>query len=255
MATVARVGLAIGWGSGLVALLVPRAAALTALRILVPAGLAAVLAAIVAGTTVDASDVAAVTAATLATAWALAPWIGDAWVDGSSYGPERRLLLRPPALFGYVLAPLAWSVVVAGAVAGPLLLAAHRWVIGAAALLVGWAAVVAGTRSLHQLSRRWVVLVPSGLVIHDPLTMPEAQLFLRRMVSRLGPAPADTTADDLTAGAPGLALKLDLVEPADLLLRTQGRGTTTRSSTAVIFTPSRPRHLLEAAAGSRIPVG
>ncbi|CAN5745024.1 hypothetical protein BH10ACT1_BH10ACT1_20850 [soil metagenome] len=254
VALVARIGLALGWGAGLVALLVPRSSALTAMRVLVPGGLAAALGALAAGSVADGSDVATVALAALGTAWVLTPWMGDAWVDGSSYGSERRLLLRPPALFSYLLVPVTWVLVVAGATVGPLLLAARQWVPGAVLLVLGWAAAAAGGRSLHQLSRRWVVLVPSGMVIHDPLTMPEAQLFLRRMISRLGPAPAGTTAHDLTAGAPGLALELDLNEPADLLLRTRGRDTATRSTSSVVFTPSRPRHLLDAAAAARIPV-
>lgn len=254
VALVARAGLAVLWGGGLVALLVPRSTSLTALRIVVPAGLAAVLAAVAAGSTTDLGDVASVAVAAVAAAWVLAPWIGDAWVDGSSYGTERRLLLRPPALFTFLLTPLTWAVVVVGAALGPLLLAAERWVPGTVALVVGWAAAAAGSRSLHQLARRWVVLVPTGMVVHDPLTMPEAQLFLRTMVRRLGPAEAGTDADDLTAGAPGLALQLDLAEPAELLLRTRGRDTATRSSTAILFTPSRPQRLLEAAAAARIPV-
>ena len=153
-----------------------------------------------------------------------------------------------------MLVPVTWAAVVVGATAGPLLLAAEQWAVGAIALVVGAGAVYAGVRSLHQLTRRWIVLVPTGLVIHDPLTMPEAQLFLRTMVRRLGPAEAGTDADDLTAGAPGLALQLDLAEPAELLLRTRGRDTATRSSTAILFTPSRPQRLLEAAAAARIPV-
>ena len=65
-------------------------------------------------------------------------------------------------------------------------------------MLVGWAVAVAGTHSLHQLTRRWVVLVPTGLVIHDAFTMPEPQLILRTMITRLGPALIDTDSDDLT---------------------------------------------------------
>lgn len=254
VAVVVRVGLALGWLAALVALLVPRHVALTAVRTLVPAGAAAVLAAIAVGDEVGSSDVASIALAAIAVAWVLMPWIGEAWVDGSSYGPERRFPLRAPAVVALVLAPVTWALVVAGTVTGPLLLAAGRWVAGVPATVVGGAVVWAGVRSLHQLARRWVVLVPAGLVVHDPLTMPEPQLVLRRMVARLGPAPADSEADDLTAGAPGLALQLDLVEPVDLLVR-QGRTTATRSSTSLLITPSRPRRLLDAAAEGRIPVG
>lgn len=251
----AAVGLWAGWTAGLVAMLVPRDGALTALRLLVSGGLAATVWAVALGGDVDVAAVASVVVAGLALTFALAPWIGEAWVDGSSYGPEHRLPLRPPAALNYVVAPLTGAVVLVGAAAGPLLLAARQWAAGGAALVLGWALAVLGTRSLHQLSRRWIVLVPAGLVIHDPLTMPDPQLVLRRMVTRLGPAPADTTADDLTAGAPGLALQLDLREPVDLLVRVRGRDAETRSSSSLLFTPSRPHRLLEAASAGRLPVG
>ncbi len=123
--------------------------------------------------------------------------------------------------------------------------------------MVGAVVVVAGARSLHQLARRWVVLVPTGLVVHDSFTMPEPQLFLRTSIARLGPALADaaTAADDLTAGAPGLAIALELTEPLEVLVRTSGRGSETRATSALLITPSRPVRLLEAARAHRIPVG
>ena len=252
---VVAVGLWAGWGAGAVALLVPRSAALTALRILVPAGLAAVLASVVAGGSVDGFDIAAVAVGALATVSVLVPWVGEAWVDGSSYGPEHRLPLRPPPVIGFVLVPLTWAIVVVGAAAGPLLLASRQWVVGVVVLAVGWAAAFAGVRSLHQLSRRWVVFVPSGMVIHDALVTPEPQLILRHMITNLGPALAGTDATDLTGGSAGLALQVDLTEPLDLLVRDGRAGTATRPATSLLFTPTRPMRVLEAASKRRIPVG
>ena len=225
------------------------------MRIVVPAGAAAMVAAAAAGRTADGADVIAVAVAVLASGAVLMPWIGEAWIDGSAYGPERRLPLRPPVLVAVLLAPLTWLVVVVGVAAGPLLLAAERWVPGVAALIVGWLAAVIGVRSLHQLSRRFVVLVAAGLVLHDPLVMPEPQLFLRRTIARLGPAPADSTADDLTAGAAGLALELVLTELVELLLRRGRTMSETHPTTALLFTPSRPGHVLDAAGDRRVAVG
>lgn len=254
-----------GWLVGAVALLVPRSASLTAIRVLVPAGLAAAVTALVVvvrdgGTDeMSALDVVALAAAVVAVLGVLAPWVSEAFVDGSAYGPEQRTPLRTsPVLLA--VAVLTWLAVVAGAAAGPLLLATGRSVVGALTLLVGWAVVVAGLRSLHQLARRWVVLVPAGLVVHDPLTMPEPQLFLRPTILRVGAAPAEppseatTVTEDLTAGAAGLALELVLSDPVDLLVRTGGGSNETRSVDRVLFTPTRPLTVLDAARQRRIPV-
>jgi hypothetical protein len=243
--------LAAAWVVGLVALFVPRATSLTAIRVVVPAGLVAMAVATVAGDRVDGADVVAVALAALTTGAALAPWVAEAWIDGSSYGPERRLPLQTPVLVGALLAPLTWALVVAGAAVGPLLLAAHLWIAGTAATAVGALVVVLGVRSLHQLARRWIVLVPGGLVVHDPLTMPEPQLFPRSVLGGLRPAETDTQGVDLTAGASGLAVQLDLREPVDLLLRA-GAGSRTVTATAILVTPARPAHLLAAARAHRI---
>lgn len=254
---VVTIGLWAIWTLGAVCLLVQRDVFLTGLRVIVPAGCATVLVAIVTGASVDAYSVAALAVAAVATAWVLGPWVGEAWVDGSSYGTEMRLPLRPPVLFSSVVVPVTWALVVASAAAGPLLLAAQQWLLGGV-LTVGGAGVVAvGARALHQLSRRWLVLVPTGMVLHDSLVMPEPQLFLRHMIANLGPSPAEPPAEavDLSAGAPGLTLLLELSEPVELLLRRRGRDTATVPATAVLFTPSRPGRVLEAASKRRIPVG
>ncbi|MCB0977003.1 MAG: hypothetical protein KDB02_06050 [Acidimicrobiales bacterium] len=251
------VGCWTAWTVAAVCLLVPRHVFLTGARILVPAGLAVTLAAVACGSSLDAADVSAVLVTSLCTAWVLTPWFGEMWVDGSSYGPEKRLPLRPPTTFSLVVVPVTWVAVVAGATAGPLLLAASKWLPGALLTAVGFGVAYAGTRALHQLSRRWVVMVPAGMVLHDSLTMPEPQLFLRHTVRRLGPAPADVddSAEDLTAGAAGLALRLELDEPVELLVRRGGRRTETVERTVVLFTPSRPHRLLETASKRRIPIG
>jgi len=253
-----------GWLVGAVALLVPRSASLTAIRVVVPAGLAALVIALVVAVghggdeAFGLLDAVALGAAVIATLGVAAPWVAEAFVDGSAYGPEQRTPLRTPPVV-LAVAVVTWLAVVAGAAAGPLLLAGGHWVVGAVALLFGWAAAAAGVRSLHQLARRWVVVVPAGLVVHDPLTMPEPQLFLRPMICGVGPAPVDPSGDeamvteDLTAGATGLALQLVVSEPVDLLIRSGRAGNRTRSVHRVIFTPTRPLTVLDAARQRRIP--
>ena len=72
-------------------------------------------------------------------------------------------------------------------------------------------------RILHRLSQRWFVFVPAGVVVVDQMALTDSLLVQRQRVDSIGPAPADTQANDLTVGAIGLALELRLTEP-DLII-------------------------------------
>ncbi len=159
----------------------------------------------------------------------------------------RALLLGP--------IPLAWTVVVAGVVVGPLLLAHERWVLGVLATVVLGAGAVVAARSLHQLSRRWLVFVPAGLVIHDLLTLREPVLFQRHGITGFGPAPhqADTPALDLTGGAAGLALRLELVAPVDLPQLGRSEPALV-SAGSVLVSPGRPGVTVAEALHRRLPI-
>jgi hypothetical protein len=204
-------------------------------------------------------DVLAVTWSILVLLAALAPTTGDAFANGSAYGDERRMLLRAPTplLLGPV--PLAWAVTVAPPVLGPLLLAARAWVAGAAVLVLGGVLAVGGARALHGLARRWVVFVPAGLVLHDLQAMVDAVFFPRASIVRLGPVRADGADDDdvldLTLGAIGLPLQLDLLEPRDVAPRRGRVAAAPVEVTHLRWTPSRPGALLAEAARRRIAVG
>ena len=123
--------------------------------------------------------------AALAAFW---PGTGEAFVAGSSYGDERRhAAAGPRAPCSPGRWPLAWAVAVAGVAAGPLLLAARQWVAGAAALAAGLPAAGVAVRSMHTLARRWLVFVPNGVVVHDPLALAEPVLLRRAEVRSFGP--------------------------------------------------------------------
>ena len=128
---VVAVGLWLGWAIVLLALLVPRTVSLTVLRVGAP-GLA-VVSLIAAGRGgVDGLDLLAVTVAALVLVVAAWPTVGADLVDGSSYGPEKRLPLRVPPSLALGPAPLAVAVVLLGVSVGPLLLAGEQWVLGGA---------------------------------------------------------------------------------------------------------------------------
>lgn len=246
------------WTGILVAVLLPRTVSLTALRIAAPlvAG-----AAIWSATRGDAGalDVLALGWSALTVVVALSPATGDAFVDGSSYGDERRFPLRVPGALLLGPLPLAWVAAVAGPVAGPLLLAAQAWIPGALVLVAGMPIAAAAVRSLHGLARRWVVFVPAGMVIHDLAALADPVLVRRSDLARLGPAPADAAAGalDLTQRSLGLALQLEASAPAEVAPRNPRRRGELEIVTVsrLLFTPTRPGAVLAEAARRRIPVG
>jgi hypothetical protein len=247
---VASSGLWLGWAAAVAALLAPRSSGLTVARVVVPAGALATAAAAVAG---EPSPVG-LGVASVAAVLVLAPTTGAVFVDGSSYGDERRFPLRPPAALLLGPVELAWAVVVAGVAAGPLLLAARQWVTGGVALAAGLPAAAFAARSLHGLARRWVVLVPAGLVVHDPITLLDPVLLHRRVVRAVAPAPPGDGPLDLTAGAAGLHLVVALAEPVHLTLQRPGRRLgEPATATALRIAPTRPGAVLAEAARRRLP--
>jgi hypothetical protein len=252
----ATVGLWLGWTVTLAAALVERTVSLTLIRIVAPAAAAAtVWAGLAAGDDVAGwEQVLGIGTALLATALAFSPLTGDAFVNGSAYGPERRLALRPTAA-ALVLAPLAWAVATVGAASGPLLLAAGRPVPGLVCLVTGCGLAGVTARALHGLSRRWIVFVPAGVVVHDPLTMSDPVLFPRRAITRLGPAPAGEHVLDLTGGAPGLALRIEVDVPQSVGVRRGRRSTENLEVAAVMVTPTRPGAVLDEGGRRRISLG
>lgn len=259
------------WTVGLVAALVPRTSSLTVVRFVLPGSVPVVAWAVATAGETDGVAVVAMTTAALTGALVLTPWVGHRWVNGSSYGAEQRFPLRAPLPVMAGPLELTWALAVVGAGAGPLLLAAGQWIVGGVALVAGWGLVVAALRAAHVLSRRWVVLVPAGVVLHDPMALVDTLLVQRADLAGLRPALADTDATDLTLGASGLALELELRDDVEVLPLAHQRGrslggpqgegvreTALGRSLAVrkvLVTPTRPGALLTAAAAGGLRVG
>ncbi len=254
----AEVFLWAGWFVAFVALLAPSAISLTVIRISAPTVVGLVVATGLATADWSPELVVALAAGALAIGVIYLPVVGDRQVNGSAYGSERRMMLRPPAysLLGPV--QLAWLVVFAGLVTGPWLLAAGRYVLGAVAVVLGAGAVWLGGRVLHQLSRRWLVFVPAGFVIHDHVIPVESILLRRTTIASLGPAtipPADD-AVDLTGGARGLSLEVVLNEQVPFGLRApSGRDVVATEADRLIFTPTLPGAVLTEARIRAIAIG
>ena len=241
------------WAVGLTVTLVPLPATLTALRLGVPALAAVALWSAPAGT--DAfRTTAGLAATTLVVAAAFSASTSDRFVDGASYGDERRFLLRTPGPVVLMLGPVATLAALAGLAIGPVLLLDARWVAGGLAVALGVPTTALAVRALHRLSRRWIVLVPAGLVLHDHLALAEPTLLQRAGLARIGPAAVDTDAADFTQQARGLALEVRCREPHDVLPAGRGRTTEVAAIEAFLCSPNRPDVVLDEAGRRRLPV-
>lgn len=182
--------------------------------------------------------------------------VGMALAQGSAYGAEQRFPLKPPVPF---LVPMvaSWIVMAASAVAGTVYLGNERWIVGAALLVLAVAAGWFLGPRFHQLSRRWLVVVPAGLVVHDPLLLVENALFRVVDLASVRLAPADTEAADLTGGTAGLPIEISLRE-MDTVVKVGGPDQPTGVALhvrSVLVSPTRPGRALRAAGDRRMPVG
>ena len=251
--TTASAGLWALWAVGLLATLVPRPLSLAGVRLGGPAAFAT--GGWAAATALSPASMAGLVAGALVAGVSVSAPVGDRFVDGASYGDERRFLLRAPGPVVVLMAPLAWVVAVAGVVTGPLLVADGSLTAGIPACIVGLPAAGLAVRAIHQLGRRWVVLVPAGLVLHDHLAVADPTLIPRTQVSSVTPAATHTTATDLSQGAFGLALEVRCRGPLNMALRHGRRGPEVGSRTPVgafLCTPARPDVLLAEAAARRL---
>jgi hypothetical protein len=243
------------WLAGLVASLVPLPPLLVVLRVLAPVPLAAGLTSALVETPGVTGWIGLVMAAVLTVA-ANSAEVGMDHLNGTSYGDERRLPLRPPGILLLGPIPLLWAAMTLLPATGVLLLAARQWVLGGLAVAAGAGAVWFGTLALLRLTRRWLVLVPAGATLVDAFALTEPVLMRRNDIVRLGPAPVGSAATDLSVGATGLIVEVALREPQSFLPAVRGGETVSPlRSAAVLIAPSRPGLLMRLAADRKIAVG
>lgn len=260
-ALIVEIALWVAWFLVFVATLTPSPRSLTAARVMGPAAFGVCLLVGFAGHWTGATLLGLGWAA-LFSAVVFLPTVGDLMVNGSAYGSERRMTLRPPAFVLLGPAQLAWLLIFCGLVCWAYLILAERYVLAGLAVLAGAAAIWAGGRILHQLARRWVVFVPAGFVIHDPLMLVDSVLLRRNEVTRVGPAidgldrsaasgngateEAGGPFQDLSGGALGLALEVALRAPTPVTIRERGQARNTELGT-IVFTPTLPGAMLSEA--------
>ena len=110
--------------------------------------------------------------------------------------------------------PIAILLIGAGIAAGPLLHRESRPVLGIVAIVVGFPSRSPSWRALARaLSSRWLVFVPAGIALADPLTLIDPVLMRREDIVDLGPTRSTAMPEhalDLRLGtlAGGLAIEL-----------------------------------------------
>ena len=202
------VGIWLLWSIALLCTLVPSSSALTAIRLALPTIF--VIVAAVAITSEFTSGVAAALAISLLSSlFIFSGDIGNSFVQLAAYGDERRYLLRcPPAML--LVQILSWLVWLALAIVAINLLASDASILGAAAAIAALLLTIVLPRRFHRFSRRWLVSVPAGLVIHDHVVLAETAMFMNNAVVEIGIDLAPSEAADLSGKCSGVGLLITL---------------------------------------------
>jgi hypothetical protein len=234
------------WGLGVVALVVPSTLGLTVTRMLGALAWGASATSWIGGASPAAGAVFVACTLVFALLAGGAEY-GQRCVQASAYGDERRFLLRPPAAF---LPPVAIAGVVwvAAALGAPLLLAARQWATGAIAAIAAIALTWLLLPRFNALSRRWFVVVPAGVVVHDQVVLSETVMVARANLVGVELALDGTEAADFTGPAAGHAIEISVQSMITVLLaptKHAPRGTALHVQSFIIA-PSRPGAVLRA---------
>ena len=210
------------WAVVLVAVLVPSPLSLTVVRAATVAHLAGMGVTWLAGTgSTGGGLILAALATGVAVVGAIVIWsapVGAAFVQASAYGDERRAPLRVPAAFlpPIVLSGVLWTAAVVG---GLVVVAGGRWIAAAAVGAVATVLTAVLMPRWDRFSRRWLVVVPAGVVIHDPVVLGETAMVPHAQIAEAGLATVGTEALDLSGPAAGHLVELAFTEPALVVVR------------------------------------
>lgn len=209
--SVAWVVLSWGWflwtGVG-ASLLVPSPISLTITRTVVPLSVVV---------SVVASQPLAVFCSVVALIVCASPVFVDAMVQGGAYGDETRFALRTPLPY-VVPAVVAWLLYTAALIGGSLFLAARQYIVGAVLVAIGILLSRTIPRRLHRLARRWLVLVPVGIVVHDHLVLHETIMAHSGKILSVTRTSDIGEAADLTGGVVGDRITIALTEADKVVL-------------------------------------
>lgn len=206
------------WGLGTLAIFWLSPYSLSALRMLAPLATAGLVGFVFASLSTYADvalgDVAwplvGVAVAVLALVCIFLPTFGSLHVQASAYGDEKRLLLRVPAA---QVAPIVVSyvVMVAFPVATLFAVGGEVWWLAALCLVPSVFLFRVVVKSLHRFSRRWLVVVPAGVVVHDELLLAETFMVRTSAVTRVELSATSGEALNLSGDVAGVRRQMMLV--------------------------------------------
>ena len=172
--------------------------------------------------------------------------LGDVMINGSAYGSEKRFILKPPTFMLFTYLAIIWGLFIVLSITTIQLLIQNN-LIGYLTLITVSALGFFGGKILHQFSRRWLVFVPAGFVIHDPLFLNNSVLFKRNNIEHLTTSGIRTIDDetiDLTGGSSGLSSSLKTKEEITIDLKSEKTQAETRN---IRFAASLPGLVLKEA--------
>lgn len=255
-ARVAAVLLWTAWTIGLIALLAPRPWGLTALRVVAPAAL------VVSWAAANSSDavaaISAVVTCAVAAVLALSAPVAQTAANAIAYGDELRFALRTPLPLFLGPVPLTVALIAAGVSVGPLLIADGNYVAGVLLTVAGFAVAFTLSRSLHALARRWLVLVPAGMVVVDPLTLVDPVLMRREQIAGVHRLTKSSTAVpcapplDLRLGTAAGTVALTLREAQSFARRRGRHDAVLHDAEAILVSVVRADSLVRAAGERRL---
>lgn len=175
--------------------------------------------------------------------------LGNIFVQASAYGDEKRFLLRPPVALVMPVLLIAALLLIA-TIAAPLLLATKNLPVGIICTAIAISGFWFFARRIHQLSRRWFVLVPSGCVVHDETLLGTNLMIRKHDLLEIKFATKDTQAADLTTITWGVPLELSFKQPQDVTLTSLSarhlKAVSAIHASAILIAPSRPGAVLRA---------
>ena len=223
---VAAIALWTIWAGMFLCILVPSSSTLTAIRLLAPTHLGILLAVVIGAGDIEPvwRALVAIGSSALVVVASMSGDVGRHFVQLSAYGDERRFLLSCPPQF-VATQIVMWMLWFATALAAVISLTgaestAGRVIVGSITGTIAISGVVFLPPRFHRFSRRWLVSVPAGVVLHDHVVLAETAMVSDRAVTsvdvwRPGQQPEPL---NLTGGRARFGLMVAMREPETIIL-------------------------------------